>query len=88
MTSHILLGNHMVNHTKGSVPMSTLGHGPDLHIGNLGHMAYGGCTLRTTHGGCILEFTYVGGPGPSLISSHGQAFHPESQMVVACSDPT
>jgi hypothetical protein len=33
-----------------------------------------GHTLETAHGGCILEFTYVGGLGPSLITSHGQAF--------------
>ena len=82
-TGHILLGNHVVNHTKGPMPASVLGHGPDLHIGNLGHMAYGGCTLRTTHGGYILEFTYVGGPGPSLITSHGRDFYPGSQTTVA-----
>jgi hypothetical protein len=46
---HILLGNHMINHTKGSVPASTLGHGLDLHLRNLGPAACGGCTLGTTH---------------------------------------
>jgi hypothetical protein len=40
-TGHILLGNHAVNHTKGPVPTSALGHGPYLHLGNLGPMAYG-----------------------------------------------
>ena len=70
-TSHILLGNHVVNNTKGLVPASTLCHGLDPHLGNLGPTAYGGRTLRTTHGGCILEFTYVGGPGPSLTTSQG-----------------
>jgi hypothetical protein len=52
-TSHILLGNHAVNHSKGPVPVSALGHG--VHLGDLGPMAYGGRTLGTTHGGCILE---------------------------------
>jgi hypothetical protein len=68
----------MVNHTKGPAPASTLSHGLDLHLGNLGPAAYGGRTLETSHGGCILEFTYVGGLGPSLITGHGQAFHLES----------
>jgi hypothetical protein len=87
-TGHILLGSHMVNHTKGPAPASALGHGLDLHLRNLGPTAYGGCTLETSHGCCILEFTYVGGLGPSLITSHGQAFHPESQMVTAHGDLT
>jgi len=85
-TGHILLGNHVVNHTEGPAPASTLGHGPDLHLENLGPVAYGGCALGTAYGACILEFTYVGGPGPSLIIGHGQAFHTESQMVTAHGD--
>jgi hypothetical protein len=78
----------MVNHTKGSAPTSTLGRGPDLHLWNLGPAAYGGRTLRTTHRGCILELTYVGGPGPSLITGHGQAFHLERKMATARGDLT
>ena len=70
MTGHILLGNHMVNHTKGSAPASAPCHGLDLHLRDLGPMAYGGRTLRTAYGGYILEFTYVGGPGPSLTTGH------------------
>jgi hypothetical protein len=50
-TGHILLGNHAANHTKGLAPMFALGYGPDLHLRNLGLAAYGGRTLRTTHGG-------------------------------------
>jgi hypothetical protein len=76
----------VVNHTKGPAPASTLGHGPDFHLENLGLAAYDGRTLRTAHGGCIPEFTYVGGLGPSLITGHGQAFHLASQTVVARGD--
>ena len=38
-------------------------------------MTHGGYTLRTPRGGCILEFTCVGGLAPSLITGHGQDFH-------------
>ena len=85
-TRHILLGNHAVNRTKGPAPMSTLGHGLDLHLRNLGPVAYGGHTLGTAHGGCILEFTNIGGPLPSLITSRDQDFHPGSQMAIAHGD--
>ena len=82
-TGHIFLGNHVINHTKGSAPTSAPGHGLDLYLRNLGPVAYGGRTLGTARGGCIPEFTYVGGPGPSLIAIHGQDFHPRSQTVMA-----
>jgi hypothetical protein len=82
-TGHILLGNHVVNHTKGSAPTSALGHGPDLHLENLGPACYGGRTLGTAHGGCIPEPTYAGGLGPSLITDHGQDFHQGSLRFVA-----
>jgi hypothetical protein len=52
-TGHILLGNHVVNHTKGSAPTFALCHGPNLPLKNLGPAAYGGRTLRTAHGGRI-----------------------------------
>ena len=51
-------------------------------------MAYGGHTIKTTHGGCILEFTYIGGLGPSLTTGHGQAFHPKNQTAMAHGDLT
>jgi hypothetical protein len=35
------------------------------------------------HGGCILEPTYAGGLGPSLITGHGQDFHPGSLRSMA-----
>ena len=71
MTNHILLGNHAVNHTKGPTPMFALGHSPNLHLRNPSPTAYGRRTLGTAYGGCILEFTYIGGPGPFLTTSHG-----------------
>ena len=46
-------------------------------------MVYGRHTLRTTLGGSILEFTYIGGPAPSLATNHGQFFNQGSQMLVA-----
>jgi hypothetical protein len=82
LTGHILLGNHVVNHTKGSALVSALGHGLDLRLENLGPTDFGGRTLGAAHGGCIPEPTYVGGPGPSLITGHGQDFHPGSLMSV------
>jgi hypothetical protein len=64
LTGHILLGNHVVNHTKGSALMSALGHGLDLRLENLGPTDFGGRTLGAAHGGCIPEPTYAGGLGP------------------------
>jgi hypothetical protein len=34
-------------------------------------------------GGSILEFTYIGGPVPSLVTSHGQVLHPGGQKSMA-----
>jgi hypothetical protein len=50
LTSHILLGNHAVNHTKGPALASTFNHGPDLHLKNLGPAAYSGHSLGTAIG--------------------------------------
>ena len=80
---HIFLENHVVNHTKGLTPTFALGHSLDLHLRNLGPATYGRRTLETTYGCCILESTYIGGPGPSLITSHGRDFYPGSQTTVA-----
>jgi hypothetical protein len=71
-TSHILSRNHAVNLTKGLVPVSALGHGPDIHLKNLRPVARGGHTLKTALGGCILEFIYLEGPEPSLVIGRGQ----------------
>jgi hypothetical protein len=46
-------------------------------------MVYGRHTLKTTLSGNILEFTYIGGPVPSVAMSHSQIFHPGSQMPKA-----
>ena len=67
-TGHILLGNHEVIHTNGSAPITVV---------------YGGHTLRTALGISIPKFTYIGGPVPSLATSHGQIFNLRSQMPVA-----
>jgi hypothetical protein len=85
-TSYILLRNHVVNHARGPVPTSALSYGPDFHLRNPGLAAYGGSTHGIAHGGCIPEFTYVGGPGSSLITDHGEAFHLEHQMAMARGD--
>ena len=74
-TGHILLGNHVANHSKGPVLATTFGHGPDFHPGGLDPVVHGEHTLGIALGGCILEFTHIGGPAPSLITSHGQDFH-------------
>ena len=82
-TSHILLGNHAVNHTKELTPVSALGHGPDPHLRNLGPVAYDGRTLETTCGGCILEYTYLEGLVPSLVATHGQVSRLRNQRTMA-----
>ena len=46
-------------------------------------MTHGKHTLGTPYGGCIQEFTYVGGLAPSLITGHSQDFHPGSLRPVA-----
>ena len=68
---------------EGLALMSALGHGLDIHPRNLDPMAYGRHTLRTTLRGCILEFTYIGGPTPSLITSYGLVFHLGNQRPMA-----
>jgi hypothetical protein len=63
--------------------MSTFSHGLDLCPRDLDPVVHGGHTLRTALGGNILEFTYIGGTVPSLITSHGQIFHLGSQSPTA-----
>jgi hypothetical protein len=77
-TSHILLGNHTVNHTKALAPMSAYSRGPNLRHRDLGPMGCGGHNLKIAPGGCILEFTYIGGLASPLTTGHGQDFHPGS----------
>ena len=58
---HIRHENYEFTSIKGSALVSTNGHGPNLYNRDLGPVACGGHTLRTTPDGSILEFTYVGG---------------------------
>ena len=78
----------MVNHTEGPMPMSALGHGLDLHLGNLGPTAYGGRALRNAHGGLRPRIHLRRGLGPSHTTGHIQAFHPKNQTAMAHGDLT
>ena len=86
--SHILLGNHVVNHTKGPTPASALSCDPDLRPEGLDPAIHGGHTLRTALGGCIPECTHVRGLVPSLITGHGRGLHLGNQMTMAHGDLT
>ena len=70
-TGHILLGNHVVNHTKGLAPASAFSCDPNLRSRGLGPVIRGGHTPGTTLGGYIPKFAYVGGLIPSPITSKG-----------------
>jgi hypothetical protein len=78
-SSHIRHKNYEFTDVGGLAPAFAFSCGPDLLIRDLDPMVYGEYTLRITLSGSILEFTYVEGPVPSLITSHGQIFHPGSQ---------
>ena len=56
---------------KWSAPISVFDHSQVLHPRDLDPMAYGEHTLGMALSGCILEFTYIGGPVPSLITGRG-----------------
>ena len=77
------LGNHVVNHTKGPAPAFAFSYGLDLRLGDPDHVARSGHTPETTHGGCVLEFTNIGGLIPSPITGQGQDFHLGSQRPMA-----
>ena len=49
-------------------------------------MIHGGHTLRTPLRGYILEFTYMGGLAPSLVTGHSLDFHLRSQRPMAHGD--
>jgi hypothetical protein len=70
--SHFNCENYGFIGPNGLAPTSALSRSLDLHLGNLGPVAHGGHTPGTTHGGCILEYTYLEGPVPSFVASHGQ----------------
>ena len=69
--SHIRHENHEFTGVDGPTPTSAFSHGSDLHLGYLGSVAYDEHTLETAFSDSILEFTYIGGTVPSLITSHG-----------------
>ena len=75
---HICHENHEFIGVEGPTPASIFGRGLNLRPGDLDPMAYSGHTLGTALSGSILEFTYIGGPVPSLATSHDQVFHPRS----------
>jgi hypothetical protein len=68
---------------RGPAPASAFSCVPDLCSRDLDPAVYGGHTLGTALSGSILEFTYIGGPVPSLATGHGQVFHPGSQRPMA-----
>ena len=80
---HIRRKNYEFISVKGLAPTPVFSHGPDLHLGNLGPVAYGGRTLETARGGYVPEFTYAGSLGPSLITGQGQDFHLGSQTAMS-----
>jgi hypothetical protein len=81
--NHIRYKNYEFISIEGPALVSTFSHGPNLYPGDLDPVVHGGHTLRTAPGGNILEFTYIGGSVPSLVTSHGQIFHLGSQSPTA-----
>jgi hypothetical protein len=75
-TGHIILGNNVINHTKGPAPTSATGHGLKLHLRSLGLTTYDGHTPGTALEGYIPELTYLEGPVPSVIAGHGHFSRP------------
>jgi hypothetical protein len=67
-TDHIILGNHAVNRTKGSMPASALSCDPDLHLVGLDPMVHGEHTLETTLEGLHPEVHPR--EGPSALSHY------------------
>ena len=80
---HIHHENYGFIGTNGPAPASTIGHSPDLHLGNLSSMVHNGHTPRTTLRGSILESTYPERLVPSLVASCVQVSHPRNQRTMA-----
>jgi hypothetical protein len=81
--SHICYENYEFISIKRPTPVSALSRSLDLRPEDPDPVAHGEHTLETTLGGCIPEFTNVGGLIPSPITSQGQDFHPGSQRPMA-----
>ena len=75
-SGHIRRESYEFTDVKGPAPASAYNRGPNLRHGDLGPVAHGGHTLRTSPGGSVPKFTYIGGPVPCLITSYGQVLHP------------
>jgi hypothetical protein len=80
---HIRHENHEFTGIEGPTPTFAFSSSPNLHPGDLDPVAYDGQTLRTALNSSILEFTYIGGPVPSLIIGHGQVFRLGNQRPMA-----
>jgi hypothetical protein len=80
---HIHRENYGFIGAKGPAPASAFSHSLDLHLRNLGPVAHGGHTPRTTHRGCIPEYTYQEGVVPSPVASRGQVSHLKNQRTMA-----
>ena len=81
--NHFHRENYEFIFMKGPTPVSAFSYSPDLHSRGLDHVIHNGRTPETTLGGCIPEFTYVGGLIPSPITGQGQDFHLGSQRSMA-----
>jgi hypothetical protein len=68
---HICHENYEFTSVGGLAPMSVFSRNLDLCYRDLDLVVYSGRTLKTTHSGSITEYTYVGGPIPTLITNHG-----------------
>ena len=73
--SHILHKNYEIIGVEGLAPTSAFSRDLDLRSSDLDHVVHGGHNLETAPNDNISEFTYIGGPIPSLVASHGQIFH-------------
>jgi len=73
--SHIHHENYEFTGIGGPALVSTFGLVLDLSSRDLDPVVYGGHTLGIALSGSIPEFTYIGGPVPSLVTSHGQVLH-------------
>jgi hypothetical protein len=73
---HIHHENYGFIGADGLASMPAISHSLDLHVGNMRSVAHGGHTPETAHGGCILEFIYLKGQEPLLVTGCGQVFHP------------
>ena len=77
---HIRHKNYEFISAKGPAPTTAFSRGLDLHPRDLDPVVPRGHTLGTALGGCILEFTYVGGqyPPSSAVMAKSSTLEAES----------